>query len=263
MVPLDINWLTYGAALAKPQISVTVNLQAGNIKPPIASIRSVYIDNLGSYVPVYVYFPDSGHMVVAQPNSGVWSPVLTENLICVISGDGFTDQTPPSTKVYLINAPVNPFSNIEIPKYNPLMLASPVITRGNNIYTTGFAIPAVGDQTFQSLGLDVAFTGTSVPVLTVQSAGFYYLVGITLNMLKLFSASAAMQDLYVESTGVAGVLYNWKFWAGSTTIPFTNYYQISGMNLKIDATQTWRMRCVTTGTGGVAQLFLNYTYSLQ
>ena len=54
--PLSFNWLAYGASLANPNINVLVDLGGGGNRQPLDRIRTIYIDNLASNVPIFVQF---------------------------------------------------------------------------------------------------------------------------------------------------------------------------------------------------------------
>ena len=86
--PLTFNWIAYGVNSALPNLSVNVNLQGNQVRQVLDKIRSVYIDNTGSSVPIYVQFPDTGFVVACQSYSAGWYPVrvqipmLHQRLLC-------------------------------------------------------------------------------------------------------------------------------------------------------------------------------------
>lgn len=107
-ISITIDWSDYGAPTLQ-EIGVSVNLVAGASTPNVIdSIRSVYIDNTFSNVPVYVYFPDSGQVIVAPPNSVTTQPAMTSLQSALIFSEGFGD-VPPTTTVIFTNAELAPY----------------------------------------------------------------------------------------------------------------------------------------------------------
>lgn len=103
-VRIDIDWSLYGASSTNQKIGVSVNLIAqGSTSPALDYIRSVYIDNTFSEVPIYVQFPDTLFTVVAPPGSVVMSPVATGLQQATIYGEGFTNGNIPKTSVHFMN----------------------------------------------------------------------------------------------------------------------------------------------------------------
>ncbi|MDE2020114.1 MAG: hypothetical protein KGJ13_07250, partial [Patescibacteria group bacterium] len=86
--PLRFDWFSYGASSLKPNINVLVNMDVQQCAK-MDVIRSVYIDNLGSDNPIYVFFPDTGCTVSAKPNSEGWYPAYTNAKTVWVVGLGF------------------------------------------------------------------------------------------------------------------------------------------------------------------------------
>lgn len=113
VVPLEINWLSYSPFFnVNNQIGITVNLegQGGQPKPPLNRIEAVYIDNSFSAVPVFVFFPDTGYVASAGANRITMVPVYTNDLRCVIYADQFDVGSTPFTRVILMNRYVDTFN---------------------------------------------------------------------------------------------------------------------------------------------------------
>ena len=142
-ISVTIDWSDYGAP-ATSAIGINVNLQLGNNQAQaIDSIRSVYIDNTFSDVPVYVFFPDSGFVAVAAPNSVTVQPVITSVQTALVYAEGFTDVAPTTTVIFT-NAELNPYF------IDTNFLLPPILTY-------------VGDNTaaiFDAVNLTVTFNNT-------------------------------------------------------------------------------------------------------
>lgn len=262
-VPLLFQWLSYGAATVRPNVNVYVDLDVQACKA-LDQIRSIYIDNLGSNIPVYVYFPDSNYTVVAQPNSEGWYPAFTNQKKIWVIGEGFLDGSIPQTFIIISNLYIPPSVNVEIPQQVTLWKASPVITRGNSIYNSSFGIPALGDQLTAGV-LDA--TGFNAQRLwnTPYAGGFLFIQQILCTLFNAFGTHVAPQggQFVIESTGAAGALIAPQFSAPIDTSPVSNQILIDlkGMNIKLDATQTWQARIITPVISGNVQIFTSFTQS--
>lgn len=258
VIPLLFQWISYGAGASEANVNVLVDLRS---QPCVRldQIRSVYIDNLGSYVPVYVYFPDTNYTIVAKPNSEGWYPAFTNSKVFWVVGEGFTGVSVPQTSVIISNIYVPPSVNVEIDSGLSLFLASASISRGQTIYNQNFGTPALGDQTQQ-----VAFNtgaGITSPTLFLgpYASGFIYLTALSV-MFNNLPVGGAQANIVLESTGIAGILYQFICSSPGALGP-NNFvvYQMSGKNIKLDATQTWRFRSTTTVIGGAAFCAFDYT----
>lgn len=265
VVPITIPWLIYGASSAKPNINVLVDTSTAVCRA-LDQIRSVYIDNLGSANPIYVFFPDTGCTVAAKANSEGWYPAYTNQKTAWVIGEGFLTGSIPNTLVLLSNIPVPTAVFTELDQSVALWQASPVITRGTSIYNSNFGIPALGDQFFISAPLS---TISSLPTgmwNTPYPSGFIYVTSITVNLFNQQSASVVPNQgaLSIGSTGLGGTLLQLFF----SNVPlFANVpplnlvlFSVSGLQIKLDATQTWRFSIVTGTTGsGFAQITSSFT----
>lgn len=261
IVPLNFQWLAYGASTSVPNINVLVDLN-GKVCSPLDQIRSIYIDNLGSDCPIYVYFPDSQTTIVAKPNSEGWYPAFTNARVFQVVGEGFLTGSIPQTLVVASNLYIPPSVNNEIDNAVTLYRASPLITRGNSIYNAGLGIPALGDQLFTSSLLDVTTVGATVPLWnTPYPSGFLYITNLAIYGIGISNGVANVGQLFIESTGVAGVLM-FPDWFQKPDIPAGYSLEIArltGLQTKLDATQTWRARITSNGDGGGIQIYSSFT----
>src|SRR6202044_3599151 len=101
----------------------------------LGQVRSIYIDNLLSPVPIYVQFDDTGFTVTAQPYSNGWYPVFTNSFSFHIVGLGFTNANAQNLQflVYLSNAKVAPYTDISLQAVLNQALSSPVLGGGSGI----------------------------------------------------------------------------------------------------------------------------------
>jgi hypothetical protein len=259
IIPLLFQWLSYGAASSKPNINVLVSIDNFANKS-FDQIRSVYIDNLGSSVPVYVFFPDTGYTISAKANSEGWYPAFTNARQFWVIGEGFLDGSIPQTYVILSNIPFQASVNTELDQAASLWLASPSISRGNSIYNSRLGIPALGDQLTSAFVLTSA-ASTAALWNTPYPSGFVYVTSLVATAFAFIAAGAGVGSVVIESTGIGGTLMTIQFVA--VVVPLNSeLLSLTGMQLKLDATQTWRLRTnVAVGTGG--QLILNSSYTQQ
>lgn len=253
-VPLLFNWLIYGASTSAPNKNVRVDLGGAQVATKLQNIRSVYIDNMGSDVPIYVNAPDTGYTIVAKPNSSGWYPIYTNGLLLEIIGQGFFTGNIPVTKILVTNLTIDPSIDDELSAAQTLWKASNTISRGNTIYNSNLGIPTLGDQTVQPL-LNIAVDGNVTDLFPVQANGFYYVNSYFASVLGCSTAASTQVNLFVESTGISGVLFSFVviLFAGQIqALPVPLGHQ-NGLNLKIDATQQWRIR--NSGAMSFAGLF--------
>jgi hypothetical protein len=265
MLPLTFDWAgEYNASSANPNIGVGVYIPTSGPRQLLDKILSCRIDNTGNAVPVYVVFPDTGYTVVAPPNTVVWEPVETGGFSCIVYALGFTNVVG-MTGVYLCNFFAPPVVDYEFAQSAPLWLASSTITRGNSIFNQNYGVPALGDQTTSATGtLGNGTTGVYANNLfgTPRASGFIYLTHMVAKYLGSASANGNQEiQINLESTGVAGTLYTFN--AFSPIGGFQGAQDIatlSAMNVKLDATQLWRLRVISNATNGSTWLFLfNFT----
>jgi hypothetical protein len=131
-VPLKFNWQAYGASDTNQNIAVSINLTGTTNQPRqlLQQIKSVYIDNTGSAVPIYVQFTDTLFTAIAQPYSAGWYPVFTNGFEFVVAGLGFTSLQSPTTQIFVTNSPVAPYTDAALQTVLPQFLSSPSLGGG-------------------------------------------------------------------------------------------------------------------------------------
>jgi hypothetical protein len=135
-VPLSFDWLSYGAGPNNTNIAVNINLNTGAgaaPRPPLDAIRSLYIDNTGSAVPVYVQFSDTLFVVAAQPYSAGWYPVFTNQFQFIIVAQGFTKTNIGQCRIFISNVFAPPYTDIALQSALTQELSSLVIGGGSGL----------------------------------------------------------------------------------------------------------------------------------
>lgn len=259
-VPLLFQWISYGASTAVPNVNVLVDMETANCKA-LDQIRSIYIDNLGSANPIYVYFPDTQYVVVAKPNSEGWYPAYTNQKKIWVIGEGFLTGTIPQTLIIASNVALEANVNVEIDNAVALWRASPIISRGTSIYNSDLGTPALGDQLQASPLLPANVPGATVPLWgTPYASGFLYLTSLVINGMGLSNAAPVSGICVIESTGVAGVLVQPAYYLTNVSVlGVSNILTLTGLQIKLDATQSWRARIITAGDGGTLQFYASFT----
>jgi hypothetical protein len=244
VIPITIPWLIYGVSQAQPNAGVTVNLKQNSQTTLLDAIRGCYIDNTGSDGSIYVYFPDTGHTVTCAPFATAWQPVLTNSWVCNIYGKGFGTDDASQTTVYLSNQTFPPAEIEELNIVYPQYTASPSISRGLNIYSNGFASPALGDQ-FQfndvplSGGVDIPVFGTPY-----SAGGTITLTDFSVNFSLTGGSTKAVGSVTLQSTGASGIL--WKAYFGTGT-PEGPMVERQALQYKLNAAELWEW-AITTST---------------
>jgi hypothetical protein len=267
VVDWNVPFLKSGSAA---NVGVFLNLvsQQSLNQPPLDDIKSVYVDNTGSSIPIYLVFPSTGFVVSIAPNTSDWYPVYTIDYSVQVYALGLTTNNIPKTGIWFANILMQPYSDPEISQTQDLWLASHLITRGTTIFNTNFGIPALGDQ-IVSGGLSITANGT----VTIYGgfgpdAAFIYMTQMQLAVqnANIGGANAAVQLIF-ESTGIAGIFIQYEFdmVAGQTTVANEILFDLHG-NYKIDGTQTWRLRVnklFGTFTAGNCTLYISTTTNPQ
>ena len=140
--PLNFNWLAYGASEANSNINVLVDLGGGGNRAPLDRIRTIYIDNLASNVPIFVQFIDTLFTVTAQPNSAGWYPVFTNSQKFIVGAFGFTNVNIPSSAIYVTNILVPPYTDISVQSVYEQQIASPTIGGGAGLNSISIINPS-------------------------------------------------------------------------------------------------------------------------
>ena len=202
-ITVTIDWSKYGAPTTQ-QIGVAVNLVAGNNQQQnIDSIRSVYIDNSFSNVPIYVYFPDSGFVAVAAPNTVSVQTVMTSVPQALIYSEGFED-VPPVTTVIFTNAELQPYS------VSTLFTLQSVLTFiGTVVSTSGPASPAV----FTNVPVGPA----ALQRLTIFACMFYPAIGTVLPSQVSVNGGTPFDPLIKTTLAASG--QNGQMMMGTYNLP--------------------------------------------
>ena len=258
-IPLLFPWLNYGASSLVQNINVNVDFDNKDCSK-LDQVRSIYIDNLGSDNPIYVNFPDTNYTVVAKPNSEGWYPAYTNARKMLVIGEGFLTNDIPITFIIASNIFIAPSVNNEIDVAISSWKASAQITKGTTIYNQNFGPPALGDQLYEVPNLSIGAVATIIPNLwnTALSSGFIYLTALDVSLSGVTSAAAnGSVLLQLVSTGVGGVFDDFFFQsglaAGASIADVIKLRDWSGVNLKLDATQQWQLKVIsTTLTGKVS-----------
>jgi len=265
-IPYYIQWRTYNVGSVKPDMALNVNLQPATQTLQIDKIKSVYIDNLGCDVPVYVYFPSTGFTVPAQPNSASWYPVITSDWNAVIIGQGFTNASRNAeTRVFFSNMGMAPYVSNELLQNVGLGLASSSVSRGGALQNLNYGAEALGDQFVQSQR-PINAAGTTI-ALPARADGFYYIKSLRIDAWDLVSgvAGGATCTMLFNSFTAPGVgtIINLGFLVPEVRGPVgnVNLFYMSDMNLKYDARFDYNLvTTVGVGTGsGNAILSICYT----
>lgn len=142
-VPLQFNWISYGA-FTSATVLVQINLGAGRsgqAAPMLDQIRSLYIDNTGSALPVYVQFDDTQFTVAAQPYSVGWYPIFSNAFSFKVACNGFTPNNIGAALIYVTNVVVSAFTDAALQAVLSQGLSSPVIGGGSSLNSIAVQIP--------------------------------------------------------------------------------------------------------------------------
>jgi hypothetical protein len=148
----------------------------------------------------------------------------------------------PTTQIFFTNVLINPFSDPEQNFAVSQGLVSAAVSRGNNIFNTNFGIPALGDQTINFCDHFAQNTGGPGTIIhdhlfNTPTTGFVYLTHADINALGNSGHTFSWTIDSVNSGGT--VLYT--FISRFPNQP-ENFLDLSGMNIKLDATLNWQMR---------------------
>lgn len=262
-VPLTIDWSIYrNAAIAAGNNGVNVGVDivlVGNTAGVIIErVRSVKIDNTNSLTPVYVFVPDTGDTISCPPNATLTYPVQTRGYNFKVIAEGLNANNLPLTRVTFYNVALPPALDPEIQTNFPLYKASPTITRGTTIFNQNFGSPALGDQIF-SVASNFSTGGILSNVFgSPYSTGFIYITSMFVKAFVPAGAATGLWNVVLESTGISGILFTF----GDVAILNQNMAptaQMSNMNVQLDATQTWQLRCTAAQSVIVIQAHFAFT----
>lgn len=202
VVRLDIDWLTYGASSANQQIGVNFNLQnQQNPQTGLDAIRSVYIDNTFSPVPVYVLFQDSLHAIVCPAYGTVIAPCFTNLQQGTVFAEGFLTGQVPQTRFHFMNIekemayiPTDPGGAFS----NPVILTYNGTTAAAQAGSFNFASIPIGDADTDRVVVGVINASGSTPANVLNVAG------------STFGGVAVVQGALADSGpfGIAPFNYN-------------------------------------------------------
>lgn len=270
-VALKVNWLQYFTLLnSAGTIAVRFDLTGNsNFTGTLDCIKSVKIDNSNSTVPVSVWFPDSGDIITCPPQTVITLPAMTNGLKGLIIAQGLAKGFTPTTTVFLTNFFLPTSIDPQVQLTFPQWIGSPDIQRNaTNIFTPGYGPPALGDQAIQ-YQLDLTATAL-VPIFgtPIANGGFIYITGITVTFLDPFAGLTETPAIIMKGA-ISGQLYRWScFILGNTHMPngVIIAYNKSGLNLKLDATDTWTLQNTIALSGqstSLGDVFFEYSVNQQ
>ena len=157
LVAALIDWSQYGPGQGANQFVVQVRFGVGGNIPNGFKPISLYINNLGSSQPIYVFFPDNDYEIVAPANSEGWYPIISNAPIAWIGGLNFQLGNLPLTTVFFTDLFVPPYVNVAVPQALMQELASPALGGGaRSLADIGIVIPG---QSYANGGLSVTGGG--------------------------------------------------------------------------------------------------------
>ena len=246
VVPITIDWNgPFNLAGGVPDVGMVFNLLTSAVKQQLDIIQSVFIDNTGSNTPIYIHFPSTGMTISVAPHTSDWFPAVTQDLLVQVFALGLVVGQIPTTQIMFTNVLVNPYSDPEQNFAIQEGLASPSITRGNNIFNTNFAVPALGDQTinFNDGILDTMPAGTVIRdhLFSTPQSGFIYLTHIDVSS---YGTTDDLVSWTIDSVASGGTTL-YTFVNRDLTKVYQTDIRLSAMNVKLDATKNWQLRVQT------------------
>lgn len=263
-VPLILDWNIYFTALGGvySNIKVPINLQAAGSPQGglLDLVKAVKIDNTNSTATVSVFFPDTGDVITAQPNSVVTGPVMTNTAQCYIVAEGLAAGYLPTTKVYLANYWLPAWTDQQVNDAFPQHIASPNIPR-DNLYTPGFSPPALGDQVLSNYWpMPTGGTVWSNIFATASSYKYIYLTHVYLVMVYGYNASAA-QGIVQMLGSISGLLFQSSYYV-YTQVQSVVLLNMQHVNIRLSTSDLWSVSN-TGGIGpyGIFNMSFGYTVS--
>jgi len=260
-VPLHFDWTSYGAPVNKG-VAVNVQFNLGTMSTSLLDkIRSVYIDNLNSNVPVFVQFPDTLFTVTAQPNSAGFYPVMTNDDNLTVAALNISTPVP-SCSIYVTNIPIPPYTDNQIS--NAQFLASANLARSLNIQNSNYGTPALGDQ-FISVSFDCRIHNgnNSAQIFnTPRPSGFLYITHADIVGSPIVDVGTGNIGWSLESP-TGGPVFFGSFLYNTVEKNLHLMGPLSGMNIKLDATSAYNF--VTSGNlptdAIIITCFFGYTFN--
>jgi hypothetical protein len=158
LVAAVIDWSQYPAGSDNPQFVVQVLFSSNANVPNGFKPLSLYINNLGSQIPIYVYFPDTGYQVTAPANSEGWYTIIANAPVAWIGGLNFQDNSLPITTIMFTDLLMPNYVNVATPQTLVQKLSSPAIGGGSDV--SGIVLTVVG-QSYTAGTLSVTGGGGS------------------------------------------------------------------------------------------------------
>lgn len=230
-VQMQINWLLYQVGDALQNFGIGINLQGISPAGALSAIKSVYIDNYESEVPIYVYFPDTGFVAGMPPFSAGWIPVITNTLKAIVYGIGFSDTNIPLTNVFFNNFAMPQAINT-IPQtsaINPVSITyvgsvvNPVVTGGTVKTFTAAAVGAPGTGRRIIVGIAYDTQNTNNPLLTSMTLGGTPMTLFS-NTISGFPSNLSAGIIGLDAGGTATIIANFNMNVTNVAIFVWNMY---------------------------------------
>lgn len=269
-VVLTFNWTVYFALMnSAANIAVEVDINAGGTAQGgvIDKIVTAKIDNSNSYNSILIYFADSGDVISCPPQTIVTLPCVTNGSACKVIAQGLATGFLPSTTITFYNYFVPPSIDPVVQLAYSQHLGSPTIQRNaTNILTPGFAAPALGDILDNKKIASVNNATVNTTILGSPGAsGHYVVTGYVLQVGFINVSGPTNAQCFFESTGASGILFenDSAFSTADNAKPSQTLFAMSGLQLKLDATETWRIRIIFANgwSSGFIFSYVSYTFN--
>lgn len=251
----SIDWSKYGVSVAVPSIAIPFTFGGTNSPRQFGKCLSVRIDNTAVATSSYVFFPDTGYVVVAPPDSIVTENVISDAQTVLLIGQGFTNAAPGQTNFFFANFCQQNFFDPEITQATALWLASANPRLTPTIFNTNLGTPALGDQQVSFL---IPLSNASFNVLPQLNLGFYYFTHVFMRLVNLPNPPPVGFDLKFQSGNPVQtwLTVNCTASNGGDITPI--YSQ--PMQLKIDAT-LGTLVLTNNGPSGQGEVYISVIYS--
>lgn len=160
-VKLALDFLSYGASATNRDIVVKADLAGGaggNRNQLLDRIRSIYIDNTASALPLFVKFPDTDFTVTAQAYSIGWYPVFTNGFVVQVGCFGFTNTNISDAIIYITNLQVSAFTDSSLQSVLEQNLSSLVLATGSSLASI---TPVLSGQDYNNGNMTITGGGGS------------------------------------------------------------------------------------------------------
>ncbi len=270
-VVLTFDWLVYFTLMvaqlgAAPNIAVDIDINSGGTSqgPVLDKIVTAKIDNSNSFVPILIFFPDSGDVVTCPPQTVATLPCCTNGSLCKVIAQGLSAGNLPMTKITFYNYFVPPSVDPVIQVVYPQWIGSPAIQR-SNLLTPGYGPPALGDQTMQ---YDLDLAGPPNKTVngifgTPKPSGLIFLTQV--HVVLIAPLVGTPRNTTIRLATNTDQLYAWTYFVNNS-IPAPGFFKIydsENKQIKLDATKNWFFQNVDGLNGlvsGTATLFADWAY---